>query len=261
MNRSPAIRVALAALPLACLASSPGCKSDKPWLSLGPDRSADRTSRQLVTALESQNPDRRRKALLSLVGEPTARGPEAYQALDLIARTDRDGPVRRAAIAVLASYTDGRPVDTLVKLLHDHEHQRTVRPVDEGVRWDAVTALGDLAARNVIPAEQRPSVVRSLARLLYESPDHQVRVSAAHALRHFYSRRSLAALIGVLSAQDFGVAYEARASLRYMTGLEQDMHLAAWQEWLDKACFQETADRPQTNRAGQSSGREVRGEP
>ena len=236
MNRSPAIRVALAALPLACLASSPGCKSDKPWLSLGPDRSADRTSRQLVTALESQNPDRRRKALLSLVGEPTARGPEA-------------------------SYTDGRPVDTLVKLLHDHEHQRTVRPVDEGVRWDAVTALGDLAARNVIPAEQRPSVVRSLARLLYESPDHQVRVSAAHALRHFYSRRSLAALIGVLSAQDFGVAYEARASLRYMTGLEQDMHLAAWQEWLDKACFQETADRPQTDRAGQSSGWEVRGEP
>ena len=105
-----------------------------------------------------------------------------------------------------------------------------------------------------------PPVVDLLAELLHNSTDHQVRVSAARALRHFYSRRSVTALLDALATRDFGVAYEAGASVRYLTGVEQDMELAAWQEWLDDAFREESNHRPQTDAAEPSSEPERRGE-
>jgi HEAT repeat protein len=211
------------------------CTADKPAGLFGVRDSAARANRQLTAALEAEQPDQRRKALLSLIHEPAARSPEAFQALDLIARTDQNVAVRRAAIAVLAQYQDDRPAETLLKLLHAEDHPTTVRPVNDATRWDAVTALGELAGRGAIPAPRHPEVVRTLTALLYESPEHHVQLSAAHALRHFYCRESITALAGALSARDFGVAYEARASLRHLTGLEEDMGPAAWDEWLDQA--------------------------
>ncbi|UCG32945.1 MAG: HEAT repeat domain-containing protein [Phycisphaerales bacterium] len=235
MNRSPGTRVALRSIPLLGLFQALACTADRPVGPFGTRDSDTRTNRQLTVALDSDQPDERRKALLSLIYEPAARSPEAYQALDLIARTDQNDAVRRAAIAVLAQYEDDRPAETLLRLLHAEDHRTTVRPVNDAIRWDAVTALGGLAERGVIPAARWPEVVRTLTTLLYDSADHHVQVSAARALRHFFCRESITALAGALSARDFGVAYEARASLRYMTGLQEDMGSAAWQEWLYQA--------------------------
>ena len=235
VNRSPGTRVALHSIPLLGLFQALACTAEKPAGLFGVRDSAARTNRQLTVALDSDQPDERRKALLGLIHEPAARSPDACQALDLIARTDQNNAVRRAAIAVLAQYEDDRPTDTLLRLLHAEDHRTTIRPVNDAIRWDAVTALGELAGRGVIPAPRRPEVVRTLTTLLYDSPDHHVQVSAARALRHFFYRESITALAGALSARDFGVAYEARASLRYMTGLQEDMEPAEWQVWLDQA--------------------------
>ena len=234
MNGSPGIRVALRCVPLLGLLPALACTPQQRVSLLGAGDSAGRTYRQLTVALNSESPDERRKAVLNLIHEPAACDPEAYRALDVIACTDRNDAVRRAAIAVLARYEDDRPTVTLLKLLHAEDYPTTVRPVSDAIRWDAVTALGGLAGRGAI-SEQQPEVVRTLTSLLYESPDHHVQVSAAQALGHFYCRESITALAGALSARDFGVAYEARASLRYMTGLQEDMAPAAWQEWLDQA--------------------------
>jgi HEAT repeat protein len=235
VNGSPGIHVALHCVPLLGLLPALACTPQQRVSLLGAGDSAARTYRQLTVALNSESPDERRKALLSLIHEPAARDPEAYRALDVIACTDRNDAVRRAAIAVLARYEDDRPTETLLKLLHAEDYATTVRPVGDAIRWDAVTALGRLAERGVIPEPRQPEVVQTLTALLYESPDHNVQVSAAQALCHFYCRESITALVGALSARDFGVSYEARASLRYMTGLQEDMAPAAWQEWLDQA--------------------------
>jgi HEAT repeat protein len=238
-----------------------GCKTDKPLWAWGKGHSVARTTKQLTVALEAPNPDRRRRALLSLLHEDAVRSPEAFKALDLIVRTDEDSCVRRAAIAVLAQYTDPRPVRTFLELLHCRDHPQRVRPIDDAIRLDVVTALGTFGDHSVIPADRQPDVVAALAELLRDSRDHQVCVQSARALRHFPSRRSVIALVGALAARDFGVAYEARASLRYLTGIQQEMTLAGWHQWLDSSSFGQPFRRPAAGPPSRPPGHERRDQP
>jgi hypothetical protein len=78
------------------------------------------------------------------------------------------------------------------------------------VRLEAAKALANLPDPAAAPA-----LIRALAR-----PDEarDVRIAAADALRHYPNLEVARALVAQLAGRDFGVAWQARQSLKHMTG-------------------------------------------
>ena len=211
-----------------------GCSKTSNWLRHGPRGNESCTKQKLTIALDSGNPDDRRKALLSLVNEPGAKSEQAFRALDVIARTDMSSSVRQAAVAVLGNYRDSRPVDTMLQLLHFREYPKTVRPADDPLIWTTVNSLNGLAARGLVRADKQDALVETLAELQRSSRNHQVRVSATQTLGRFDTLAAKDALIEGLTNRDFGVVFEARVALRRLTGMDGGDDLAAWRRLLDE---------------------------
>jgi hypothetical protein len=214
--------------------SACGCSKSSNLFRHGSRGSESRTKQNLTIALDSENPDDRRKALLSLVKEPGAKSEQAFRALDVIARTDTSSSVRQAAVAVLGNYSDSRPVDTLLQLLRFKEYPKTVRPADDPLIWFTVDSLNGLAARGLVPQDRQDILVETLTELQRSSRNHQVRVSATQTLGRFDTLAATDALIEGLTSRDFGVAFEARVALRTLTGLDAGTDPTAWRRLLDE---------------------------
>lgn len=193
------------------------------------------TNRRLAEALEAENADLRRHALLSLVGGNAIEAPQAFRALDLIARTDSSSSVRQAAVAVFESYRDDRPVETLLKLLHCADHPESVRPIDDPLAWRTIETLATLADRGLFSDEQRTAVEQALVHVLRNSTDHHVRLSSVRTLSRFDSGRVIGALVDAVGSRDFGVAYEARQALVRLTGTDEGLDPEAWLDRLGRS--------------------------
>jgi len=184
-----------------------------------------------MEAIQSDDPDDRRKLLSDVLKSNQARSEWAVKVFATIAKTDPDPQVRCMAIKGLRRSADDRVVEPLLMILNHKDHPKVAPPTPE-VRWDATEVLSFMSDFGGVPVEHRDEVRRTLLRLVTEDSDRNVRICAAHGLGNYPSLDVLSVLIQVLEDRDFAVRYEAAKSLRKLTGQDYEYDADAWRAWL-----------------------------
>jgi hypothetical protein len=132
-----------------------------------------------------------------------------------IAEFDSDWLVRATAIRALNRARDSSATPVLIKALSDQS---------DIVRVEAAKALGNIPDPNAVPA---------LVKIVSDQGDNRdVRVWAAHALRHYHSLEVARTLATQLDGREFGVAWQSRNSLVAITGQDLKYSTAAWLDYL-----------------------------
>jgi len=168
--------------------------------------------------LDPANADRRREAIVYLADRPYGRQDPYTDYYQELARTDSDYLVRAMAIRALNRARDQEAAPAFSAALEDQS------PL---VRLEAAKALAN------VPGER---AVAPLIRHL-DNPEESadVRIAAADALRNFPTIPAAQALVRVLRDRDFGVSWQARRSLRLMTGRDHGYDQAAWLTYLSES--------------------------
>lgn len=221
---------------LLCVALVAGCgqkqldKTVKSWFNRKPP------GQQMFVALQEEDPDLRRQAVLVIAKSDSSAQQWAIKALDTIARTDPNSQVRCAAIRGLGRSGLPEAVQPLLMILNWSDYpDEVLYPPDHDVRWDAVAVLSSLCGWGLVPDQQLPQVRQTLLRLLRGDDSRNVRLEAARGLACFgRDRHVLDALIAALNDPDFAVVYQAEQSLMSLTGMTLDHDSAAWLAWRDK---------------------------
>ncbi|MBN1435457.1 MAG: HEAT repeat domain-containing protein [Sedimentisphaerales bacterium] len=209
---------------LASLSMLAGCASEMentgdPFMdvlrAILPDSPSEQWQK-LSAKLRSPDADIRRQGVLML-GQDSFAGVEDVSALlSVIGTGDPASSVRATAIEVLARIdTDGAQ---LQEVIEDRatDDSRTVRQA-------CVVALGRY------PYGWGSDV---LIDRLNNDTETEVRATAASALKHYRDRRALSALVAATGDVDFQLAYEARNSLKTITGEDFEYDQQLWQQWL-----------------------------
>lgn len=183
-------------------------------------------------ALESESSDRRREAVHQLAKTNDVTKQWSYEALDAIARTDRNESVRCAAVRAFQEFGDERPIATLMALLNPQANAERVRPVSPRLRWECISALDELGDRGCVSDEAAPAVVDALIAALRPNEDRNVRIAAATALGDYCDRPALNALIAGLRTEDFGIAHACEESLVRLTGHTNGYRADKWKDWV-----------------------------
>ncbi len=170
-----------------------------------------KTAQNAAIEMEDSHPDRRRDGINNLVDRSFGKQAPYTDRYQQIAEFDRDPGVRAAAIRALNRSRDDSAGKVFVNGLSDDSM---------AVRLEAAKALSN------VPNEQSIPALIKLLNNAAESVD--VRIAAADALRHYRSLEVARTLINTLSDRDFGIAWQARQSLRYMTGGDQRYDQTAW---------------------------------
>lgn len=192
-----------------------------------------RTARQwLDVALESDQPDERRRAVEALTDKPEATSDWAVMAFDSIARTDVDPTVRVAALRGLQKSAGPKTVPTLVKLLKTGDPAPDVHLAPAVVRWEAALLLRDISRSGKLEAGQNEEVIAVLLPRADSDDDRNVRIAAIEALGSFKDQRVLAGLIVALKERDFAIQAAAENSLRDLTGQSHNYDSDEWAKWL-----------------------------
>lgn len=173
--------------------------------------------------------DNRRTGVLKLVADyEFARGEPYTNRYWQVAQGDPDALVRAAGIRALNRSRDRRVVPIAIKGLDDPNLV---------IRLEAAKALANIpdpaglavlsrhlpAQYDVRGADGRPEAVT-------ESRD--VRLACADALRNYPDKDAAARLVAVLNDKDFEVAWQARQSLRLLTGRDFRYNQERWREYL-----------------------------
>ena len=125
--------------------------------------------------------------------------------------------MRAQAVRALNAARDGQAAPVYLQAIRESEPK--------------VQLEGAKALRHV-PDDR--AVTRLIALVNSEETDRDVRMWAARALGCYPTLEVGRTLAGLLNARDFGVAFEARASLRYMTGKDFNYDPALWLGWLTR---------------------------
>jgi HEAT repeat protein len=214
---------ALLALLLVASCNQPGRRS---WTGR---RSAQQ---QMVLALETTDPDVRREATVAVATSNAVANDWAIDGLGAIARTDPDPQVRCVAITGLSRSGRGEAVDVLLLILHADQHPDRVAPPGPPVRRSSIEGLSALFAAGAAGAEQCRAVCQTVASLLANDTNRNVRLAAARALGALPDPAVLPVLIAALRDADFGVANASSSSLWQLTGMDFRYDVDAWQAWL-----------------------------
>ena len=176
------------------------------------DYAAGRTPTADVAAVEdSKLPDRRRVGINKLVSRDFGKAPPYTTRYGQIAQFDSDPSVRATAIRALNRSRDGSATGKFIDALADES---------PSVRLEAAKALSNVPNEASIPA---------LLKLFNNANEGiDVRIAAADALRQYRSLEIARALVNVLSDRDFGLAWQARQSLRTITGDDKRYDQSAW---------------------------------
>jgi len=175
---------------------------------------AERAARQM---LDVDDPDHRRHGTLRLAEEAYARN--GIHERDLwadLARHDKDYTVRAAGIRALNWSRDSNRGTIYINALSDGE------PL---VRVEAAKALA-----NAPNAE----AVQTLIVHLQRDVSDDVRIACADALRCYKTEEVARTLITVLTDTNFGIAWQARQSLRLMTAHDFHYNQQAWLSYLSE---------------------------
>lgn len=199
----------LVALAGVSVAPSVGCED---WRRLWNRKSLE----QNVEAMRDPIfPDERRSGIAGIQRRDELReGP--YQAeFRTIARADSHPSVRAQATRALNQGRDDEARPVFMALLNDPEPK---------VRLEAVKGLRNLPDERAIPR------LTELAN--DDRQDRDVRIWAVAALGSYRRLEVARSLVPLLDARDFGVAHEARWSLRRMTGRDYKYEQGTWLRFL-----------------------------
>ena len=194
MNR-PFVNLAGAALLLLV---APGCQQLSQFYNNLTGNTPGKYARLME---EPSSADDRREGINGLVAQPFGRQPPYTTRYRQIAANDPDALVRATAVRALNRADDAGATDVYVKALSDPS---------ELVRLEGAKALIQMPT---------PDAVAPLLKLLTR-PDEpkDVRMASAAALKHYPRTDVARALAATLSERDFSVAWQARRSLRRLTG-------------------------------------------
>jgi hypothetical protein len=156
-------------------------------------------------------PDDRREGIVFLADHDYGRRPPYTDRYKQIAQMDPDYTVRASAVRSLNRARDASATPIFIGALNDKS---------DLVRLEAAKALANIPDPQAIgPLQQKLSDMN-------ENKD--VRIAAAHALRHYKNPNVERALIAALPAREFAIAWQARQSLIAMTGADFRYDPAAW---------------------------------
>lgn len=164
---------------------------------------------------DAEFPDERRQGIETLIDTSGGKR-EPYTGLYMrMARDDNDYLVRATAIRALNRARCHAAIGLFVAALDDP---------NDMVRLEACKALVHLPD---------PAAVPSLLRLVSSAePSIDVRIAAADALQHYRQIEVARTLVAQLNDRDFGVAWQAHASLRTLTGRDLQYSEGAWLNYL-----------------------------
>ena len=179
----------------------------------------DRPSQAARMMENDKSPDSRRRGIDKLARWDFAQDGPYVRRYRQIAQDDPDPLVRATALRALNRARDAGARPLFIAALRD--------PAPE-VRLEAAKALSNLPD---------PDAAGPLIRIVsdVEREDRDVRIAAADALRYYKSVEVARALIPRLNERDFGVAWQARRSLRRITGRDLRYDEAAWLAYITGA--------------------------
>ena len=215
----------IAILTVCCVL--PGCSAHKKR------QMKYRSSKQnFTTALESEDANARRDAVVRIAESGYFASDDGFIVLDTVARTDPAQPIRCVAIRALGRYDDHRPIATLLAVLDTDDAKPDALPADDNVQWETVTALTQLAGKDLLTDPQRELVRDVLIKMLEAETSRNVQIEAAKGLHFFPDRSVLLPLIRLLRGNDFALADRAERSLIALTGTTHHYDADAWETWL-----------------------------
>jgi len=183
-------------------------------------------------ALDAQNADHRREAIVRIAESRYADSEDAFNTLDTVARTDPVVQNRCIAVRAFAEYSDDRPVSTLLKIWQAGPGSQEALPPDDDIRWESALALQTLERKGVLEGSQRDMVRDLFIEMLTTGPTRNVRIVAAEALGSFQDRKVLHPLIAAVRNRDFAIADRAERALVELTGTTHNYDANAWEKWL-----------------------------
>ena len=171
----------------------------------------DRPARAARMMENAGSADARRRGINDLVRWDFAQDGPYIRRYRQIAQDDPDPLVRATALRALNRSRDAAARPLFIAALRDPNAE---------VRLEAAKALVNLPD---------PNAAAPLIRVVSNpEEDRDVRIAAAEALRYYKTVEVARALIPRLSEREFGVAWQARRSLRRITGRDHHYDEAAW---------------------------------
>ncbi len=179
------------------------------------DFMSGRTATNAVMKMEDAHPDNRRAGIADLTDRDYGKQAPYTDRYQQIASFDTSPLVRSTAIRALNRSRDGSAAKLFVNALTDES---------ELVRLEGAKALSNVPTELAIPA---------LIKLVNNPAENvDVRIAGAEALRHYRSLEVARSLVNLLGERDFGLAWQARQSLRFMTGADRRYDQTAWLNYL-----------------------------
>lgn len=187
-------------------------------------------------ALESQQPDERRRGVVGLAQSRDASTDWALKVYDTVARSDIDPSVRCAALRAMEEIADPSSQATAIAIMQCGD-----KPVDGvvkapgSVRWGAARVLHAIAQKNAGDfASTPPGELTALIDVAKGDSDHHVRITAIDTLGFYRVKSVPPALVDVLEDDDFAIRRAAESSLVALTGVTHHYDADAWRAWLSK---------------------------
>jgi hypothetical protein len=206
------LRHIILSVAVLCLLQGSGCQQIRKVS----DMFAGKTPALYARQMENPNsPDLRWKGMNKLLENDFAKKPPYTTRYRQIAQSDPDPLVRAMALRALNRSRDAGATDLYIKALADKS---------ELVRLEGAKALNNLPDPASIPA------LLALVNKAEESRD--IRIAAAEALKHYKQLDVARALVARLNERDFGVAWQARRSLRRMTQNDLGYNEGAWLQYI-----------------------------
>jgi len=158
------------------------------WQAVNGMRNMQKTAKKLLPTLTEMAAKEKDSDLHSFAIYAMAQlGPDAFEPLFEILKTEKDDGVRASAIQMIGNYgqQSKKAIPFLLEALKDKSAQ---------VRWSAASALGQMG-------QQAKSTIPQLAELLQKDKDSQVRQHVMYALANMYPD-SMEAMVDGLKVED-----------------------------------------------------------
>ncbi|MFI5380671.1 MAG: HEAT repeat domain-containing protein [Tepidisphaerales bacterium] len=163
-------------------------------------------------------PDKRRQAVMYLSKRPWGREKPYTDFYVEMVKSDDEHLVRSIALRALNRARVADQTALYIKALDDKH---------ELVRLEAAKALANMPD---------PKAMEPLIKHLQNTEENiDVRIACADALRHYKKGQSAQALVSLLRDRSFGLSWQARWTLKLMTGKDYAWDQAAWLQHLTKA--------------------------
>ncbi len=205
-------RAGLSASLFLSLLALAGCQETRRFVDFYKGNTPGKYARMMEDA---GSPDNRRVGMNKLVEREFARKEPYISRYRQIFESAEEPLVRAAALRALNVSRDTGASDLYIKALADN---------DVLVRLEGAKALA-----NMPDAAAADALLRVLNA---PEEDQDVRLAAATALKHYPRRDVARALVAVLDERNFGVVWQARRSLRRITGVDRAYDSAAWLEYI-----------------------------